>query len=318
MNWLRVIFISNWKNKLLALVLALCVWLIVNSRITVESKVRVEVVVDLSEAPGVDADVTPAFVEITFRGPKRSIEERLSRQLKPLSLRLNFNREKESDFSVKLSPENLRGVPQDVRVVEIQPSEVTVKLTPVKMKTLRVKADIRGEPAEGYTVTDVWADPTFVDVRGARKSLDSATFVLTEPIDVTGMDKSFTMTLNVAPRLDNTPISCDMSIKVRVSIDRSLVTRAKELPVHLIVPVNYEYDIALKDEKLTVLLDGPEKKLETLMPDECYLVVRVLRRPDLTGPNRDRCELSGPASRDIRLAEVVDVEYTASQKKKGN
>ena len=318
MNWLRIIFLSNWRNKLIALVLAVGVWLLVNSRITVESKVRIEVRMDLSGSPGMAAEVTPQFVEAVLRGPKRSIEERLSRQLPPITPHLKIRLDEDSEIPVALSQESIKGLPPDVRPISIQPSEVLVKLTRVKSKTLRVKADITGEPAAGYSVTDVWADPTFVEVRGAKKVLDSASAVPTEPIDVSGKDASFTMTVSIAPRLEDTAISCNIPIKVSVTIDRAKVIRQKELPVQLIVPADYEYDIVLQEKKITVSLEGPEKILDELKPEDCYLVLRALYKPDLVVMNRDRCELFGPSSEDVRLVEDVYAEYTASKKTKGN
>ena len=84
----------------------------------------------------------------------------------------------------------------DAAGVSISPDTVRV-VVPVKQnvitKTLPVTPQIIGEPAKGYTVGEVKAEPDQLQVSGLPADLDELTELLTAAVDIQGADKSVTV-----------------------------------------------------------------------------------------------------------------------------
>jgi YbbR domain-containing protein len=81
-----------------------------------------------------------------------------------------------------------------------------------------VRADIAGEPAEGYNVAWVEVDPPYVWVTGERREVVSMREVITEPLEIRGVRESLERDLRLA--LPNHVWMEDARpLKVRVQVD---------------------------------------------------------------------------------------------------
>lgn len=78
-------------------------------------------------------------------------------------------------------------VPGGVRITSRSPAVIEVQFERRGRKAVRVRADLEGEPAEGYQVTSVEVDPPRVWLTGARSDVLRLAEVVTETIDVSGL-----------------------------------------------------------------------------------------------------------------------------------
>jgi YbbR domain-containing protein len=109
-------------------------------------------------------------------------------------------------------------VPPGVRVTHITPSRVVVALAPAAQSTLPVVAQIRGEPAPGHAVHGVQVQPSTVQVRGPRSTIQAQAAVETAPVDVSGRRGPLTQTVGlVLPAF--VYATKDRSVQVRVDIE---------------------------------------------------------------------------------------------------
>jgi YbbR domain-containing protein len=76
-------------------------------------------------------------------------------------------------------------VPAGVRVASIVPSEIHVEFEPRVMREVPVQPILEGQPAEGYRVAKVTAEPGRVRVDGAKSAVDAIERVPTRPLRIT-------------------------------------------------------------------------------------------------------------------------------------
>lgn len=77
-------------------------------------------------------------------------------------------------------------LPRGVRPVARSPSLIRATFERRGRKTVRVRADLEGEPAEGYELVSVDVVPQSVRIAGARSEVERLSEVVTEPIDLRG------------------------------------------------------------------------------------------------------------------------------------
>jgi YbbR domain-containing protein len=87
--------------------------------------------------------------------------------------------------------------PFGVEVVQVMPGNVSMTFEPSASKVVPVVPAVEGEPAAGYQVGTVTADPATVEVVGPVSALGSLTEAITEPVSVTGASAPLTEMVTV-------------------------------------------------------------------------------------------------------------------------
>jgi YbbR domain-containing protein len=91
------------------------------------------------------------------------------------------------EYEVELSRIEL---PRGARFVSHSPSRIQIRMERRGRKAVGVRADIEGEPAEGYRLVAVRVIPGRVWLAGARSHVMRLSEIITEPIDVSGVTES--------------------------------------------------------------------------------------------------------------------------------
>jgi YbbR domain-containing protein len=109
-------------------------------------------------------------------------------------------------------------LPRGAEIVSRSPSSIDFELVPRGTKAVNVRADLAGEPAEGFVVGEVEIDPLRVRITGPRREVFRLKEVVTETIDLSGVDESFER--EVRPLLAGPHVRSEgeESIKVRVEV----------------------------------------------------------------------------------------------------
>jgi len=144
-----------------------------------------------------------------------------------------------------------------IKVIDINPKRLTVTLDEVKTKKLSVKANIVGEPAEGYRIDfdNIFIDPTAALVKGPQSILIETDEILTDPIDVVGRVRSFRIRVPLRKSTQYEVESKEV-IDVMVPIKQEGFERVVE---H--VPINVMY-AAIKNFSVTVEPAAVDLKLK--------------------------------------------------------
>jgi len=81
-------------------------------------------------------------------------------------------------------------LPRGVNATQLAPSQVTIRLDSRARKSVSVRPDIEGEPAEGFRLKDLRVMPSRVWLAGARSQVLRLEEVVTQPIVLTGLAAS--------------------------------------------------------------------------------------------------------------------------------
>jgi YbbR domain-containing protein len=191
MRWLA----SNFRTLLLALVLALAVWIsAVTSADPDEVRILNNIPLEIiGQAPSlINTNELPAEVEVTLRAP-RSVWERINAQDDAVQAVLDLSGLGSGEYAVNIQ---LRILVHPVQIVLYNPTTVTVQLEPIATRTLPIELTLNGQTATGYQAGDILLDPKQVTISGPDsivKQADRARVVF----NLAGTRESIDQSLNI-------------------------------------------------------------------------------------------------------------------------
>ncbi len=161
MRW----FASNIRTFLLALVLAVAVWI---SAVTSADPDEVRTLNNVPlEIIGQDPSLVnvtelPKTIEVTLRAP-RSVWEKLNAQENSVQATLDLTGLGSGEYTLDIQ---LRILERPVQIVLANPKTVSVSLEPLATRTLPVEVSLSGQPATGYQAGTVDIEPDQVTIAG--------------------------------------------------------------------------------------------------------------------------------------------------------
>lgn len=177
---------SDWGLRVLAVLIAGLLWVVAHGSSSVEKGFDVPVAFHGVPETLVITDQNSDVVNVRVKGSRAALRNlELENQEYPVDV--SSARAGESDFEVDVSAISL---PRGAEIVSRSPSRIEVKFEARGTKVMRVRADVEGEPAEGFALAAVEVDPPRVRVTGARREVLRLSEVVTEPIDVTGVSET--------------------------------------------------------------------------------------------------------------------------------
>jgi YbbR domain-containing protein len=186
----RKIFFEDWALKLLALVITFGLWFGVTGLSTPTTK---RFTVPLVPSISNNAEITNTPIEevdIVISGDKRKIDQ-INRS--DLVASLDLTDVPPGDRVVSLTPANVFvALPQGIKLDEVQPSRIAIKLEAVEEKEIEVRAQTDGQPAVGFEVYTSLVQPARVRVRGPAGFIKTLDFIETDRIDLSGRKEEFT------------------------------------------------------------------------------------------------------------------------------
>lgn len=186
----RKIFLEDWLTKLVALLITLALWYGV-SGLRAPKTVRLRAVA-LNLQVSNDVEITNApvtEVDIVVTGDKRKTEILNSRDLTVL---LDLTNIQPGDQMINLTPENVNvQLPSGVKLDEIQPNKIAVKIETVEEREINVKAETEGNVPENFEIYDETITPAKVRVRAPSSYIKSLNFVSTEKINIENRTSDF-------------------------------------------------------------------------------------------------------------------------------
>ncbi len=284
-NVIRKIVLEDWMLKLVALAITLGLWLGVTGLSTPTTK-RLSVRLLPSVANDVEITSNPiSEVDIVISGDERRIKSMTGKDLVAL---LDLSTLQPGDRVVSLSPDNVSvELPQGVRLDEIQPSRIAVKIEAVEEVELPVRADVQGKPASGFEIYSETVLPQKVRVRGPVSFMDTLQSVSTDPISVDGRKEDLVVKqvpigiINSKATIFNTVV--DVTIKIGekrvehiLSLPPSALTGDKHVTVTLYGPRTVMAKIRPADVKIEMLRSENGADVpQVVLPAEIADVVEV-------------------------------------------
>ncbi|MFL6468151.1 MAG: YbbR-like domain-containing protein [Pyrinomonadaceae bacterium] len=187
----RKIFFEDWLTKLVALAVTLALWLGVTGLSTPTTTRLTGIPLSLRFSS--DADVTNSpisEIDVIISGDNRKIAQINKNDL---IASVDLTSVLPGDRVVNLTPENVQlQLPLGVRLDEITPARMAVRLEAVEEKEVPVQIETVGKLPDGYEIYSQTAIPARVRVRGPLSLTKSLTEIATEKIDLSEHRVDFT------------------------------------------------------------------------------------------------------------------------------
>jgi len=186
---------QNLALKVVSVVLAALLWLIVSGEQTVERVLRIPL--EYTNIPAqlelVGEPLT--VVDVRVRGSSGALGRLSAGELAAV---LDVRSPRPGQRLYHLTGSDVRA-PFGVDIVQVTPSSIALFFERSSAKTVLVLPVLEGQPAEGYQVDKVTADPPNVEVVGPASSLKSLSSAVTEAVSVEGATKDVIDTVTVGP-----------------------------------------------------------------------------------------------------------------------
>ena len=216
-QWVRGMFFDNLGLKFLSLVLALTVFLMVNT----DREREVTELVGVSYAmPGGDKVLVGdrlAEVHVTLRGSTR----RLRRGIKLDPITLDLRNAPSGEIPIT---NDMIALPQGLEIVSITPRTVHIAWDRRGEKVVEVAPLVAGHPQHGYVITEITAVPATITVRGAQSTLAALQSVRTAEVSVDHRTEGITQETTALPP-DGVEVVGSAQVVAHVAINEELVSR---------------------------------------------------------------------------------------------
>jgi len=121
--------------------------------------------------------------------------------------------------AVYLVEETTLVMPQGARILSRSPATIELEFEQRARKSVRVRADLVGQPAEGFVFTEVEIDPPRVWLVGARSKVLRRSEVMTETVDVAGLNAPLEREVRLSLGADHIWVEEEKPIKLRIRVD---------------------------------------------------------------------------------------------------
>ncbi|RZA13936.1 MAG: YbbR-like domain-containing protein, partial [Proteobacteria bacterium] len=175
------LFFNNFGYKLLAILLAVVVWAIIQGEQIQEVNREILVEIHVSPEYGVRGDLL-RIKAATIRGPQAWLLEVPKR----LTAEVFVPPGKVGEHRVRLSKDDVKNLNERLELIIHEPNLI-LYVDKVMERSVPIKETIHGAPADGYTVERVNIEPKNIVVKGIRKDILDLRTIFTEPVDVTGL-----------------------------------------------------------------------------------------------------------------------------------
>ena len=272
--------------KAVSIALAALIWLIVSGEQIVERALRIPL--EFTNVPSQLEIVgePPNVVDVRVRGSSGTLSRIAAGELVAV-LDLQTGRAGQRVFH--LSAADVRS-PFGVEVVQVTPSNFYMTFEPSASKQVPIKPDVEGEPAPGFELGTVTAEPAVVEVEGPESAVKALTAVVTEPLSAAGASAPISETVTVGVPDPSVRLKNPGPVRVTVNVRPAQLQWAiAGIPVKLL---NGQGRVTISPTVVTVHVRGPRDAMGAdatafdasvdlggLRPGDYELPVRVVVPP---------------------------------------
>src|SRR4030095_9779155 len=168
--------------KVVSIGLAALMWLVGSGEQIVERALRIPLEFTNLPAQLELVGEPPTVVDVRVRGSSGALSRVSTGELVAV---LDLRSARPGQRLFHLTGTDVRA-PFGIDVVQISPSNVSIRFEPSATTQVPVVPEVEGEPPNGYTVGTVTADPATIDVVGPATAVARLTRAITEPVSVAG------------------------------------------------------------------------------------------------------------------------------------
>jgi len=216
LNWPK-----NWILKVISLLFALTLWYFVVGEAKVDITMFVPLeIVNLPQ----DLVISNQFkkkLEVTVNGPRG-----LTRNIRDqhFSRPVDMSQAKPGTMVIQNTPDSLN-FPRGIRILRIQPTNITIKIDRILKTDLPIKAKVKGKAASGFDIASVSVQPKTIEITAPSKLLKPVLFLPTQDIDLDGISQSQTIETKLVLPPEIAELVGDPLIKAKVTVREQMIEK---------------------------------------------------------------------------------------------
>lgn len=261
---------NNIGKKILAILIAVSLWLVANLQHDVEKNV----VIDINYAnlpPGlVVVNNPPEKLNLRVRGPRSQLSS-INSQNMLFTVDLSNADTGMSMFEIttdQIMP------PRDVQVTGISPSEIKIEADALAEKTVIVEPSI-GPPDEGYEIVGTpEVTPSKARIEGPKNLLSKIKTITTDPVSMKGEKSKFTIEVPLRLPYSTVNILSENTVKVTIDIkEKTLQKEFNDLNISYINFDNFDFETSGATTATELAFEGPFSIINNLSSNDIELYV---------------------------------------------
>lgn len=217
--------------------------------------------------------ISPEVSQVTVSGPSSAVD-RVTNVILPVTID-----SQSSTFSAMFTPYAVDSSGQRVSEVTVLPNQIATRVDlQSRGRVVSVIADVTGQPADGYSMSQRNVLPGTITVEGPDDVLDELLFVHTEPVDISGASQSVSQRVGLAdlPRgvtvID--PPGGQVEVRVAIQDSSSTVQALPGLPVN-VLNAPEGFNVVVEPQSIDVTVEGSVNTLSSMTTEDITVVVDV-------------------------------------------
>ncbi len=293
--WKRLVnsITSHPQLKVVALIVAIVVWVYANSRVQQEVSLRAPVEIRVPDGYELVYQ-SHEEINLRLRGPQYIINRRQEQAaLGNLTLRVPLSPEEVAGQTVEVNARPAwLNIPDTelvrMEVLSMRPSDLRVRISPIVTKQIPVNVELSGMPRRGYQIKETSTVPPEVEVTGPKIVVEQLEKVSTEEVALWDVSSGFRrmvrlQTRAMVPVETGKEVPVDFRVKptsvaVHVKTGREEVERTLEkVPVRLMMPPDFPFRVQVGEGEshVKVVISGLPQQVENLTRDALMAFVDV-------------------------------------------
>lgn len=209
---------SNLRLKILALVIAVFLWIVahLSGSAHVERPFDVPVVLTGLSTELVVSSRSTDKVNVTVAGPRSAIRKIVADKMEYV-IDVSQARPGEARFDVDLSQLEM---PRGTRIIGRSPAQISIQFEKRKNKSVPVQVEQTGALAPELRLTKVEVVPSHVEITGPEREVTRTVSISTEAVDVSPMTGTLETQIRVVPSGKNVQLVTDAPVTVKFWIEK--------------------------------------------------------------------------------------------------
>jgi hypothetical protein len=259
---------EHFKDKAIAVGLALMLWLAVNAEETV-LQIFQAVPVEVANLPQGLAIAEPwdDVVTVRARGSQGDLRD-LTAGL--LSQTIDLSDAVVGDNFYSLLDDD-RAAPRGIQIESVDPAQIRIVLEERIQKEVPVSAVTSGEPAPGFEVVGRRTEPDTVIVAGPRSAVVGMERVPTTAVDLSGRREAFQQAVTLVA--GNPFVELPRARTVQLFIDVVEQALSQQFDGVGVEVINNAFRVTVNPDQLSVVLSAPSSVLEQVELENLRMVI---------------------------------------------
>ncbi len=262
-------FFNNMGKKVLALVIAIALWLVANLQHDVERNIAIDVNYANVPAGLVIVNNPPEKLNVRVRGPRSQLSM-INANNMLFTIDLSNISDGMSKYEIgtdQITP------PRDVQVTGISPAEIKIETDKLAEKKVKIEPSI-GPPDVGYEIVGTpEVSQSTAQIEGPKDLLSKINSITTDPVSMKGEKSKFTIEVPLRSPYSIVNIIGDNTVKVTIDIkEKTLEKEFNDLNISYINFEDFDYETSSKVET-ELTFEGPFSIINNLSSNDIELYV---------------------------------------------